>query len=1454
MHRWSLLALVLAASCGGGGGSTPPAAPSGLTATGGASIALTWTAVDKATSYVVQRGDAHDGPYAPVGTPTAASFTDSSVSAGTSYFYVVQAKNDTGTSGNSNEATGLTTPPAPAGVTVIASGNSEVVTWTAAKSATGYVVSRAAVAGGAYAQAGTPTATTYTDTALGAGTKYFYKVKAINASGAGPDSAETGDTTAPGAPAVTATGGTQSVTLSWPAVAGATGYAVKRSSTSGTGYTQIAAPATPGYTDAGLSDGATYYYVVVASNAAGSAQSAEASAITVPAMVGGVTATAGNAQVLVAWSAVSPAPTGYDVQKGASASGPFTSLGAPVTGTSTTVSGLANGVQVCFVVLALNGSGHGAASTAACATPIGPPAAPVLVATGGALSVSLTWTNVAATTYTVKRGASAGSETTLTTVSATSFNDTSLAAGTTYFYVVVADNGHGTAQSNEASAITAPAVPGGVTVTPADGQVTVAWSAAAGAARYDLLQGAATGGPFTALGLSNQTALSKVITAPNGTQVCFEVRAINAGGTTDSTPGVCATPQGPPASPVLTATGGNLSVALSWTDVSATYTIKRSLQSGTNYTTISTGSGTSYTDNGAVTAGTRFYYIVIADNGHGTSQSNEASAITLPAAPTGVQAVPGNGAVQVSWSAATGADSYDLSQGPTSGGTFTSLGQTITALTYNVTGLTNGTNVCFKVQAVNASGHGASSSVVCATPNAVPDAPTSFSGTAGNAQVVLTWGAPAGGASVTGYRVFRNGTQIGVDQPGTGYTDTAVVNDTSYDYYVLAYNAAGPGTHSNTLTLTPHAPMAAPVVTAVGLNNNGVKLSWAAVQRATAYDVFRATTSGAEGSTPFAAGVTAATYTDSTATNGTKVYYQVRATNSTEAPSALSAEVSATPAREICTASNYQNNPHVFALDADASGETPIRRTFGAGTLLFSPWSVAVDAAHSELATVDQVGSSLLIYPSTVVTGGSDTTPKRVIAGAATGLSFPVGVAIDSAAGEIFVVNQSSITVYDRTLSGNVAPKRTLAFSSFVATAMALDVTNHELFVSATDLVSVYNSTTLASKRQFFFTGGTGFSALSLDLAHSTIYVATNQSPPSIYGVARTGANDVSASHSTLTATGASPIYALALDATPDQLLASTSDHKILAYARTATGSTAAARTLDLGANAVSAGLALDGTTLWFSNFGAPTGLMAVAHNASGAWTAADGIYPASALAAVDVAADPAHDELWVASTSGSESAAAFPMTTLLKADAPARQLIGDGNAVAYDATDGEVYAVNTVAGQVEVFARSGTPATPLLTLNGFSNPTAVAFQGGDLFVSDDGGVNVFHRTAGPALTFTTTIAGGNTQLNAPGSLFVDATEILVANAGEVITVYPRSATGNASPTRVITDSSVQKTAITGLLKDASGKLFVLNYMSQPNHFLIEVFAAGATDPATPQRSFSAPATPYSAGGLAFCN
>jgi hypothetical protein len=83
-----------------------------------------------------------------------------------------------------------------------------------------------------------------------------------------------------------ASAGTGQVALAWSPSAGATGYRVKMSTTSGGAYTPIASPAATGCYNTSLAAGATYYYVVSATNTAGESSNSIQVSATTPASQG----------------------------------------------------------------------------------------------------------------------------------------------------------------------------------------------------------------------------------------------------------------------------------------------------------------------------------------------------------------------------------------------------------------------------------------------------------------------------------------------------------------------------------------------------------------------------------------------------------------------------------------------------------------------------------------------------------------------------------------------------------------------------------------------------------------------------------------------------------------------------------------------------------------------------------------------------------------------------------------------------------------------------------------------------------------------------------------------------------------------------------------------------------------------------------------------------------------
>ena len=187
---------------------------------------------------------------------------------------------------------------------------------------------------------------------------------------------------------------------------------------------------------------------------------------TAPGAPSSLAATAGNTQVSLTWAAGSGA-TSYNIYRGTTAGGESTTaIATGVTSTSYTNTGLTNGTTYYYKVKSVNASGTSAYSNEASATPAAAaPGAPSgLSASAGNTQVSLTWAaGSGATSYNVYRGTTAGGESTTaiaTGITSTSYTNTGLTNGTTYYYKVKSVNASGTsAYSNEASAT--PAAAGG---------------------------------------------------------------------------------------------------------------------------------------------------------------------------------------------------------------------------------------------------------------------------------------------------------------------------------------------------------------------------------------------------------------------------------------------------------------------------------------------------------------------------------------------------------------------------------------------------------------------------------------------------------------------------------------------------------------------------------------------------------------------------------------------------------------------------------------------------------------------------------------------------------------------------------------------------------------------------------------------------------------------------------
>lgn len=173
-------------------------------------------------------------------------------------------------------------PAAPTSLTAVGGAGQMTLSWTTVSDATSYNVYYATTSNVTKTSGTkiTSPSNPYIQTGLATGTTYYYIVTAVNSGGESAASTQTSAGTAstppvatvPAAPtAVSAKGGTNQVTISWPAVSGAASYNIYWSTTTGitkTSGTKVTAATSP-YIKTGLIADTAYYFIVSAVNATG---------------------------------------------------------------------------------------------------------------------------------------------------------------------------------------------------------------------------------------------------------------------------------------------------------------------------------------------------------------------------------------------------------------------------------------------------------------------------------------------------------------------------------------------------------------------------------------------------------------------------------------------------------------------------------------------------------------------------------------------------------------------------------------------------------------------------------------------------------------------------------------------------------------------------------------------------------------------------------------------------------------------------------------------------------------------------------------------------------------------------------------------------------------------------------------------------------------------------------
>ena len=236
-------------------------------------LKLTWSKVSGATAYKIYRATSKSGSYKKIAETSELTYSNADLSFNKTYYYKIKAVRKTSTvnvtSAYSSRVDKKTNLSKAKNLTVSkVSYNKLKITWNKVSGAKGYYVYRSTSEKGTYKKVATVKGTSYTNSKLKTGTKYYYKIAAYRKSGSknitGYMTSAVSKKLTLSKPKATTTAGSKKITIKWSKISGTSGYEIYRA-TSKTGEYKLIKTVksnTTSYKNIKLKAKKTYYYKV----------------------------------------------------------------------------------------------------------------------------------------------------------------------------------------------------------------------------------------------------------------------------------------------------------------------------------------------------------------------------------------------------------------------------------------------------------------------------------------------------------------------------------------------------------------------------------------------------------------------------------------------------------------------------------------------------------------------------------------------------------------------------------------------------------------------------------------------------------------------------------------------------------------------------------------------------------------------------------------------------------------------------------------------------------------------------------------------------------------------------------------------------------------------------------------------------------------------------------------